>query len=295
MTDHQPPNRFAAFARLRGNFRLRGSMRRAADLVALAYIGFIASMATLTGAYYMLFPELSALSWDVMELPQGRWARAPIMLALTPALTGVIGTVVTRRMSYGIISVLLTVFVCVAVIRMLRSPVAPAISAGLLPLVLGVTSWWYAPCILFGTTVLALLSIPWKHYAATHPDNSESPVNNSESSVRNAESPLKTAESSLKSAESSVKSAESVVANPDAAQCSVPAFAESPTTADNPHATTATDASPASPPHETSDIPPPAFSLDEATGAGLTDYRGQRCAIRRIIERRLFVARHRRR
>ena len=174
MTDHQPPNRFAAFARLRRNFRLRGSMRRAADLVALAYIGFIASMATLTGAYYMLFPELSALSWDVMELPQGRWARAPMMLALTPALTGVIGTSSPAACPTASSRSLLTVFVCVVVIRVMRSPVAPAISAGLLPLVLGVTSWWYAPCILFGTTVLALLSIPWKRYAATHADNSES-------------------------------------------------------------------------------------------------------------------------
>jgi hypothetical protein len=172
------------------------------------------------------------------------------MLALTPALTGVIGSVVTRRMPYGIISVLLTVFVCVVVIRVLRSPVAPAISAGLLPLVLGVTSWWYAPCILFGTTVLALLSIPWKRYAATHADNSESSQ--------------KTFESSLRTAESGVKSAESVAPNPNADQCADPTFAESPSAADSPHATT--DAPPASPPHEgTVSDPPPPFSLDEST------------------------------
>ena len=278
MTDQQPPNRFAAFARLRRNFRLRGSMRRAADLVALAYIGFIASMATLTGAYYMLFPELSALSWDVMELPQGRWARAPIMLALTPALTGVIGSVVTRRMPYGIISVLLTVFVCVVVIRVMRSPVAPAISAGLLPLVLGVTSWWYAPCILFGTTVLALLSIPWKRYAATHADNSESSQKTFESSPKNGAPPVADP-SPADNSGSSVKSAESVVANSDADRCTDPPFAESPSAADSPHATT--DAPPASPPHEcTASDPPPPFSLNESTEGstlcGVIDY--LRCA-----------------
>ena len=43
--------------------------------------------------------------------------------------------------------------------------VAPAISAGLLPLVLGVTSWWYPPGIMFGTVLLALLSTGWKGYA----------------------------------------------------------------------------------------------------------------------------------
>jgi hypothetical protein len=219
-------------------------MRRAADLVALAYIGFIASMATLTGAYYMLFPELSALSWDVMELPQGRWARAPLMLALTPALTGFIGTIVTRRMSYGIISVLLTVFVCVAVIRMLRSPVAPAISAGLLPLVLGVTSWWYSPCILFGTTVLALLSIPWKHYAATHTDNSESPLNNSESSARNAEFSLKPGESSAKGGVPPFADSSPADNSDSSVKSSNPPFADTPRTA-------ATNTPPPPPAHET--------------------------------------------
>ena len=35
---------------------------------------------------------------------------------------------------------------------------APAISAGVLPLVMGIGSWWYPPSILLGTCVLALLS-----------------------------------------------------------------------------------------------------------------------------------------
>jgi hypothetical protein len=143
------------------------AMRLKADCVALVYIGFIASVASLTGVFYLLFPELAALSWDVMERPRGRWADAPLLLALTPPLTGVIGTVVTRTLPYGFVSVLITVIVSVAIIRAMRSPIAPAISAGLLPLVLGVTSWWYPAGILFGTTMLAAVSIPWKRYATS--------------------------------------------------------------------------------------------------------------------------------
>jgi hypothetical protein len=55
----------------------------------------------------------------------------------------------------------------VAVLLALKSPIAPAISAGLLPLVLGIQSWWYPPAILLGTTLLAGLSIPWKGVAVT--------------------------------------------------------------------------------------------------------------------------------
>lgn len=141
-----------------------GWYRLAAELAALVYIAIIAVIAVATGAFYVLFPELGALSHNVFTRPRGTWASAPILLAITPFLTGVIGIFFTRTLPYGYLSVLLTVGGAIAVIVALRSPVAPAISAGLLPLVLGVKSWWYPPGILLGTSLLALLSIPWKKF-----------------------------------------------------------------------------------------------------------------------------------
>jgi hypothetical protein len=167
-----PPLSVVMARHTRHQTRLKGSMRSIADTVALAYIGFIATVASVTGAYYVMFPELGALSWDVMEQPRGRWATSPWMLALTPPLTGLIGSIVTRSMPYGMISVLITVTSGVATVTLLRSPVAPAISAGLLPLVLGVTSWWYPPGILFGSALLAAISIPWRRYAVAEGFNS---------------------------------------------------------------------------------------------------------------------------
>jgi hypothetical protein len=180
-----PPPDDSPSALIRARFLMGRSIRRAADLVALIYIGFVAAAATVTGAYYMLFPELSALSWDVMERPRGRWANAPLMLALTPALTGFVGTIVTRTIAYGFVSVFLTVLASLAILRSMRSPIAPAISAGLLPLVLGVTSWWYSPSILFGTSLLALISVPWKRYAAAFA--ASHPAAHSESTKKHAE------------------------------------------------------------------------------------------------------------
>jgi hypothetical protein len=141
---------------------LHGWHRAAAELAGLAFIAAIAQIACATGAFYVLFPELGALSHDVFTRPRGTWCNAPVLLAITPLLTGVIGTLVTRNLPYGYLFVLLTVAGAMAVIMVLRSPIAPAISAGLLPLVLGVTSWWYPPGILLGTLSLALLSVPWR-------------------------------------------------------------------------------------------------------------------------------------
>lgn len=152
--------RAAAAAPLDGLYRLGG------ELIALAYIAIIAEIACATGAVYVLFPELGALSHDVMTRPRGTWANAPLLLAITPVLTGVVGIVFTRSLPYGYLSVLLTVGGAIAVVLALRSPVAPAISAGLLPLVLGVKSWWYPPAIALGTVLLATLCVPWKKYCA---------------------------------------------------------------------------------------------------------------------------------
>jgi hypothetical protein len=158
--------RFTAARNAEG--KLAGRYQLAGELVALIYIAAIAEIAYATGAFYVLFPELGALSHDVFTRPRGTWANAPLLLAITPVLTGAIGIVFTRALPYGFPSVLLTVAGAVAVIFLLKSPIAPAISAGLLPLTLGVKSWWYPPGILMGTVLLAVLSIFWKKLSSAH-------------------------------------------------------------------------------------------------------------------------------
>ncbi len=141
--------------------------RLVAELISLVYIALIALVANATGAFYVLFPELGALSHDVFARPRGTWANAPLLLAITPVITGAVGIAVTNTLPYGFFSVMLNTIAAIMVVLGLGSPIAPAISAGLLPLVLGVTSWWYPPGIMFGTVLLAALSIPWKQSSAS--------------------------------------------------------------------------------------------------------------------------------
>src|SRR5712671_812625 len=81
--------------------RLGGGPWLAAELIALVYIAAIAEIAYATGAFYVLFPELGALSYDVFTRPRGTWASAPLMLTITPVLTGLLGVVITRAIPYG--------------------------------------------------------------------------------------------------------------------------------------------------------------------------------------------------
>jgi hypothetical protein len=148
--------------------KLKRRHRLAGEVLALCYIAAIAEIAYATGAFYIMFPELGALSHDVFTRPRGTWAGAPALLAITPVLTGAIGIFFTRALPYGYVSVLLTVLGAVVVVVLLKSPIAPAISAGLLPLVLGIKSWLYPPGILLGTALLAGFSIPWKKVSISH-------------------------------------------------------------------------------------------------------------------------------
>jgi HPP family len=141
---------------------LRGRALLAAAVLAIAYVALVAAVAGATGAFYIMFPELGALAYDVFGRPRGRWSSAPVHLATTPVITGVIGSLITGYLPYGFLSVLVNVGGALAVILALGSPIAPAISAGLLPLVLGVKSWGYPPGIMFGTVLLAAASIPWR-------------------------------------------------------------------------------------------------------------------------------------
>lgn len=144
--------------------RLMTSYRAAwlGEVVTICYIFMIALIAQSTGFSFVLFPELAALSHDILKRPHGTWAKAPLMLVVTPFLTGVVGTLVTQHLAYGLVSVLLTVGSAILIIRLLRSPIAPAISASLLPLTLGDPSWWYPPCLLIGLVLLAAISLVWR-------------------------------------------------------------------------------------------------------------------------------------
>jgi hypothetical protein len=135
-----------------------------AEGLSLLYIAFIAAAALFTGLFYLLFPELGALAHDVMKRPWGRWASQPLRLLVTPVLTAIVGTLVTRHLPYHVLTVLLAVTACLLVLFLLRSAIAPAISAGVLPLVLGVKSWLYPLSILGGIAILVVLLTVWRKY-----------------------------------------------------------------------------------------------------------------------------------
>ena len=141
---------------------------------ALLYMVAIALAAQLSGWYYLLFPELGAVSHDVLTRPWGKWASQPARLVVTPVVAAAVGTFVTREFPYGVSAILLIVTVCLLLLVLLKSNIAPAFSAGTLPLVLDIKSWLYPASILIGLVALGSVFLLWRRrYRQMYPRNAE--------------------------------------------------------------------------------------------------------------------------
>lgn len=156
-------------------FRLSAGKARlaTAEVLAIALMGGVAWLALRTGVKLLLFPELAALSHDVLTRPGGKWASQPIRMILTPLFTGSIGLLVSRYFPYGAIPVLAISILSLAIIRVLRSAIGPAISAGLLPLVVGERSSLYPIAIGAGLVVLAGVLWLWKRFETVEAEANE--------------------------------------------------------------------------------------------------------------------------
>ena len=133
-------------------------------LISLCFMGGIAGAASASGVALLLFPELAALSYDVFLRPRGTWARAPWMLARSPAATAVLGVLVTRYLPYSAASIAICIVGAFVILKLMRSPIVPAISACFLALSLGEKSWLYPLAILLGTGALAVLSSAYRRF-----------------------------------------------------------------------------------------------------------------------------------
>lgn len=143
---------------------LAPGIRLVMDGIALVYVVAIAVAAQFTCWCYLLFPELGAMSHDVLTRPWGKWASQPVRLVVTPALGAAIGTWITREFPYSVLTIELIVILCLLLIALLKSNIAPAMSAGVLPLVLGIKNWLYPASIVLGLVALVCIFLPWRWY-----------------------------------------------------------------------------------------------------------------------------------
>jgi hypothetical protein len=157
----------------------RKTIQGLAELLAILFMGAVALAAQTTGFMLLLFPELAALSHDIMTRPRGKWGSQPLRLVLTPTLTAVVGIFFTRHFAFGALGITLIVTLSLVIIKLMKSTIVAAISAGVLPMALSERSWRYPLAIFVDCTVLVLLFLVWKHYTALVDPSCQSETRNS--------------------------------------------------------------------------------------------------------------------
>jgi hypothetical protein len=157
----------------------RKTIQALAELLAVVFMGAVALAAQTSGFMLLLFPELAALSHDIMTRPRGKWGSQPLRLVLTPTLTAIVGIFFTRHLAFGALGIALIVAFSVVIIKIMKSTIVAAISAGVLPMALSERSWRYPFAIFVDCTILVLLFLLWKHYAAPADSPHQSETNDS--------------------------------------------------------------------------------------------------------------------
>src|ERR1700743_1107584 len=150
-----------------------------AELLAIVFMGMIALAAETSGFMLLLFPELAALSHDIMSRPRGKWGGQPLRLVLTPTFTAIVGIFFTHHLAFGALGITLIVAFSVVIIKIMKSTIVAAISAGVLPMALSERSWRYSLAIFVDCTILVLLFLLWKHYAASTDSSHQNETKNS--------------------------------------------------------------------------------------------------------------------
>ncbi len=132
--------------------------------LAVIYLCAVSCVGKMIHNDFVFFPELAALAYGLFMRPTGPWAMAPLMVAVTPAVTALWGVSVAGYLPYGVPSAILCIAGSLLIVKAMKSPVFPAVPAGFLPLVFNVTSVHYVVFIAFDTGVLALLSVAYQRW-----------------------------------------------------------------------------------------------------------------------------------
>lgn len=131
-------------------------------LAALILILGMTIIAEQSGEKEIIFPEILALAVGAWVAEKRPWKTTLLTLWMAPTLAALFGILVMRYSQMPTTSMVALAFVFVALLLTAkRSTLMPSISAAILPILIGTTSWIYplSVCVLTGVISLAVSSV----------------------------------------------------------------------------------------------------------------------------------------
>lgn len=123
----------------------------------LALILLMVLMAGWWGEREIIFPEILALAVGMWVADSPHWRVTPLTLCLAPTLAASFGVLLVRYSQLPPAAMILLAFVLTALLlETLRADLMPALSAGILPILIGTSSWNYPLAVALLCALVAL-------------------------------------------------------------------------------------------------------------------------------------------
>lgn len=124
------------------------------------------AVAGAVGAPQLIFPEGAALAFGVIALRIRAWRESPGVLLVVPAFAAGLGVALARLAGPAWVRELVAMTAALVLLRLLRSRLAPVISAAMLPVVFDIRSWSFVAGVAAIGAVLAVFAAANREPAA---------------------------------------------------------------------------------------------------------------------------------
>jgi hypothetical protein len=120
------------------------------------------ALASALGTHAIIFPEGAALAMGIWVVGLAGWSASRWRVALLPALFAAVGILLLRLGLAPATTAILAVSLALLGLQALGTRLAPALSAGVLPIVFDVRAWSYPVAVLAISLVIAA-GMAWRH------------------------------------------------------------------------------------------------------------------------------------
>ena len=103
-------------------------------------------------------PELAVLCFGILRYPSGNWATDKIGAILGPTLSALASTWISIYIGKTPVGVVLSLATTIIILRLLKSVVFPAISAGLFAVLFQINSFYYPLYMFLSCLIVSLIS-----------------------------------------------------------------------------------------------------------------------------------------
>jgi hypothetical protein len=123
----------------------------------LVFVLALAAVSRVTGLFFLIFPPLIVVAYEILGHPEvPGWMPRPILFPLISFLTAAVGLGFCHAFDAGFVGVIVTMLCSIAILKIFKVNMPPALAVGILPFVMKAPNYLYPISVLMRTIALML-------------------------------------------------------------------------------------------------------------------------------------------